>query len=165
MSSDARDRGRYRLRSRDSKSLKGKPRNFVPNADPPRIPDQSGARAEAIEALGKIGDPEAISAILSAMEAGSPAVRKRAISALSKFRDPRTIQALMSALTDPNEEIRSSAAIGLADIGDASCIAKLESMADSDSSSDVRSTAAQAVERIRAQQRALTPKSNAQKKP
>ncbi len=116
--------------------------------------DQSGARPEAIEALGKIGDPKAIAPILSAMRSGSVAVRKKGIGALARFRDSRSVDALVAALSDHNEEVRQSAAAGLGDIGDANVITQLERVADSDASSDVRSSAVQAIERIRAQSRA-----------
>jgi len=116
--------------------------------------DQSGARPEAIEALGKIGDPKAIAPILSAMRSGSVAVRKKGIGALARFRDSRSVDALVAALSDHNEEVRQSAAAGLGDIGDVNVITQLERVADSDVSSDVRSSAVQAIERIRAQSRA-----------
>ena len=115
--------------------------------------DQSGARPEAIEALGKIGDPAAITPILSVLRTASVAVRKRAIGALARFRDARAIEALTTALLDQNEEVRQSAAAGLGDIGDDRVIAKLERLADNDSSSDVRAAAVQAIERIRQDQR------------
>ncbi len=115
--------------------------------------DQSGARPEAIDALGKIGDPKAIEPILSAMRSGSVAVRKKGIVALARFRDSRSVDALVAALTDHNEEVRQSAAAGLGDIGDVNIVTHLERVADSDASSDVRSSAVQAIERIRAQSR------------
>jgi HEAT repeat protein len=120
--------------------------------------DQSGARPEAIEALGKIGDPAAIASILSVLRTASVAVRKRAIGALARFRDARAIDALTAALLDQNEEVRQSAAAGLGEIGDERVIAKLERLADNDSSSDVRAAAVQAIERIRQGQRTGTQK-------
>lgn len=111
--------------------------------------DQSGARPEAIEALGKIGDPAAVAPILAVMRTGSVAVRKRAVVALAGFREPRVQEALTGALTDANEEVRQFAASGLGEIGDERTIPKLERLADNDASSDVRSAAVQAIERIR----------------
>jgi HEAT repeat protein len=125
--------------------------------------DQSGARPEAIEALGKIGDPKAIAPILSAMRSGSVAVRKKGIGALAHFRDSRSVDALVAALSDHNEEVRQSAAAGLGDIGDVNVVTQLERIADSDTSSDVRSSAVQAIERIRAQSRAPRDKPEQQK--
>ncbi|MGA9771432.1 MAG: HEAT repeat domain-containing protein [Blastocatellia bacterium] len=119
--------------------------------------DQSGARPEAIEALGKIGDSRAIAPILSAIRNGSVAVRKTGIGALARFRDSRSVDALVGALSDHNEEVRQSAAAGLGDIGDVNVITQLERVADSDASSDVRSSAVQAIERIRAQNRKPEP--------
>jgi HEAT repeat protein len=117
--------------------------------------DQSGARPEAIEALGKIGDPAAVGTILSVMRTGSPSVRKRAISALSSFRDSRVIDALAAALSDQNEEVRQAAAAGLGEVGDERVIARLERLADNDSSADVRTAAAQAIQRIRQDQKPI----------
>jgi HEAT repeat protein len=119
--------------------------------------DQSGARPEAIGALGKIGDPAAIDPIIAALRATSVAVRKRAVGALTRFRDPRAINALGSALLDQNEEVRQAAAMGLGEIGDDRAVPKLERLADSDASADVRAAAVQAIERIR-QDQALRPK-------
>ena len=118
--------------------------------------DQSGARAEAVEALGKIADPAAIAPILSILRTASVAVRKRAIGALARFRDPRAIDALTEALLDQNEEVRQSAAAGLGEVGDERSIEKLERLADKDSSADVRAAAARAIERIRQEQRPRT---------
>lgn len=115
--------------------------------------DQSGARPEAIEALGKIGDPAAVGPILSVMRTASPSVRKRSIRALSSFRDPRSIDALAAALSDQNEEIRQAAASGLGEVGDEHVIARLERLADNDSSADVRAAAVQAIQRIRQDQK------------
>jgi HEAT repeat protein len=115
--------------------------------------DQSGARPEAIEALGKIGDPAAVGPILSMIRTGSPSVRKRAISALASFRDPRAIDALAAALSDQNEEVRQAAASGLGEVGDERVIARLERLADNDSSADVRAAAVQAIQRIRQDQK------------
>jgi HEAT repeat protein len=120
--------------------------------------DQSGARPEAIEALGKIGDPAAIDGILGAMRTGSVAVRKRGVAALGKFRDPRAVDALVAALTERDEEIRQAAAAGLGEVGDARVIPRLEQTADHDTSSDVRTAAVQAIERIRAQSRSTRDK-------
>lgn len=118
--------------------------------------DQSGARPEAIEALGKIGDPAAVGPILSIMRTASPSVRKRAIRALSSFRDPRAIDALAGALSDQNEEVRQAAASGLGEVGDERVIARLERLADNDSSADVRAAAAQAIQRIRQDQKTIS---------
>lgn len=115
--------------------------------------DQSGARPEAIEALGKIGDPAAIVPILSALRTASVAARKKAIVALARFRDPRVIDALSAALSDQNEDVRRSAVAGLGEVGDEQVVARLERLADNDSSSDVREAAVQAIERIRQDQR------------
>lgn len=112
--------------------------------------DLSGARGEAIEALAKIGDVSAVEPILAAMNGGSVTVRRKAIAALARLRDGRAVGALSLALTDRDVEVRQAAAAGLGELGDASVIAKLEGVAENDSSADVRAAAATAIERIRA---------------
>ena len=114
--------------------------------------DTSGARLEAIAALGKIGDPSALDPILSIHRGGSVAVRKKTIVALAQFRDRRALDALTLALADQNEEVRQSAAAGLGEVGDGRVVAQLERLADKDPSQDVRTAAAQAIERIRSQE-------------
>lgn len=114
--------------------------------------DKSGARLEAIAALGKIGDPSAIDPILSIHRGGSVAVRKKTIAALAQFRDRRAVEAMIVALADQNEEVRQSAAAGLGEVGDQRVVAQLELLADKDPSQDVRAAAAQAIQRIRAQE-------------
>jgi HEAT repeat protein len=60
-------------------------------------------------------------------------------------------------LSDQNEEVRQSAAAGLGEIGDDRAILKLERLADSDPSGDVRAAAVQAIERIRQERKAVKP--------
>ena len=50
--------------------------------------------------------------------------------------------------------MRQSAAAGLGEIGDERVISQLERAAESDSSADVRASAIQSIERIRAQKKA-----------
>jgi HEAT repeat protein len=114
--------------------------------------DTSGARLEAITALGKIGDPAAIDPILSLHRSGSVAVRRKTIPALARFRDKRAVEVLTAALADQNEEVRQSAAAGLGEVGDQGAVSQLERLADKDPSQDVRAAAAQAIQRIRAQE-------------
>ena len=92
------------------------------------------------------------------LRTASVAVRKRAIGALARFRDARVVDALTTALLDQNEEVRQSAAAGLGEVGDERVVSKLEQLADKDSSSDVRTAAVQAIERIRQGQKTGTPK-------
>jgi HEAT repeat protein len=122
--------------------------------------DTSGARLEAIAALGKIGEPSAIEPILSVQRSGSVAVRRKAIGALAQFRDKRAVEALTLALADQNEEVRQSAAAGLGEVGDQRSVAQLERLADKDASQDVRTAAAQAIQRIRAQELTRTKTEN-----
>jgi HEAT repeat protein len=60
------------------------------------------------------------------------------------------------ALSDQNEEVRQAAASGLGEVGDERVIARLERVADNDSSADVRAAAVQAIQRIRQEQKPNT---------
>jgi HEAT repeat protein len=111
--------------------------------------DSSAARGEAIEALGKIGDPSAVDPILAAIEGGSVVVRRKAISALGRLRDRRAVPAFVKALSDRDADVRQAAVIALAEMGDVSLLNKLEDVAENDPSSDVRTSAAVSIERIR----------------
>jgi len=111
--------------------------------------DLSGARGEAIEALGKIGDPSAIDAIIGALRTGSNSVRHRAIVALALLPGPGVQDAMISALGDKDEEVRHTAVSALGEVGDSRSLARLEQMADNDTSADVRGAAAAAIERVR----------------
>jgi HEAT repeat protein len=111
--------------------------------------DLSGARGEAIEALGKIGDPTSIEAIIGALKVGSNSVRRRSIMALSLLPGPGVEDAMMGALGDKDEEVRQTAVSALGEVGDARSLARLEQIADNDSSADMRAAAAAAIERVR----------------
>ncbi|HKV39232.1 MAG TPA: HEAT repeat domain-containing protein [Blastocatellia bacterium] len=108
----------------------------------------SGDRAEAIDALGKIGDVRAVEPIIQAMQGGSTNIRRRAVQALALLPDPRVEPVLLAALADQDEGVRQTAAIGLGEIGDERAVKPLEQLADNDASSDVRSAAVAAIERL-----------------
>ena len=92
---------------------------------PPALPSLSGAlnhpdatvRLGAVGVLGKIGDPQAISALVNALADQSPDVRQEAISALSRQGD-RAIAALSDRLHDPDRFIRRRAVLALAGMKD-----------------------------------------------
>lgn len=92
---------------------------------PPAVPSLSGAlnnpdatvRLGVVGVLGKIGDPQAISALINALADRSPDVRQEAISALSRQGD-RAIAALSDRLHDPDHFIRRRAVLALAGMKD-----------------------------------------------
>ncbi|MFZ4584719.1 MAG: HEAT repeat domain-containing protein [Acidimicrobiia bacterium] len=66
------------------------------------------ARESAVAALGAIGDPEGLPAILTAC-ADKPPVRRRAVLALAPFEGPEVDAALAHALADRDWQVRQAA--------------------------------------------------------
>jgi HEAT repeat protein len=65
-------------------------------------------RESAVAALGALGDPAGLPAILAGC-ADRPAVRRRAVLALAPFEGPEVDAALGAALTDPDWQTRQAA--------------------------------------------------------
>jgi HEAT repeat protein len=65
-------------------------------------------RESAVAALGSIGDPAGLPAVLRALE-GKPALRRRAAVALAAFDDPRVDNALRECLADRDWQVREVA--------------------------------------------------------
>jgi HEAT repeat protein len=65
-------------------------------------------REAAVAALGAIGDPAGLAAIIDAAS-DKPAVRRRAVLALAPFSGPLVDQALARALTDRDWQVRQAA--------------------------------------------------------
>ncbi len=70
--------------------------------------DDPICREAAVAALGAIGDPSGLPAILAAT-ADRPAVRRRAVLALAPFRGAEVEAALERALTDRDWQVRQAA--------------------------------------------------------
>ncbi len=66
------------------------------------------AREAAVAALGALGDPDALPAILEACR-DKPAVRRRAVLALAPFDGPEVDAAITAALTDRDWQVRQAA--------------------------------------------------------
>ena len=71
-------------------------------------------REAAVAALGALGDPDGLPAILAAT-ADRPAVRRRAVLALAPFEGPDVDAALQRALSDRDWQVRQAAEDLLAD--------------------------------------------------
>jgi HEAT repeat protein len=65
-------------------------------------------REAAVAALGAIGDPAGLAAVLAATS-DKPAVRRRAVLALAPFEGPEVEAALARALTDRDWQVRQAA--------------------------------------------------------
>lgn len=68
----------------------------------------SRCRESAVAALGAVGDPAGLAAILRALE-DRPAVRRRAVLALAAFDGPEVDEALRRALGDRDLQVRQAA--------------------------------------------------------
>jgi HEAT repeat protein len=70
--------------------------------------DDTRCREAAVAALGAIGDPAGLDAVLAAL-ADRPTVRRRATVALAGFEDPRIEPALRQAASDRDWQVRQAA--------------------------------------------------------
>lgn len=102
-------------------------------------------RAYAAYTLGRIGDAEAVDALLSVLN--DPDVRLSAISALGRIGDVRAVEPLISALKVNNPRVRKRAANALGEIGDERAIEPLKAVLK-DEDFLVREEAREALHRI-----------------
>ena len=70
--------------------------------------DDTRCREAAVAALGAIGDPAGLGAVLGALD-DKPTVRRRATVALAGFDDPRVEPALRQAAGDRDWQVRQAA--------------------------------------------------------
>ena len=108
-------------------------------------------RAAAAEALGAIGDPQAVPALIQALGDSDSAVRRAAAEALGKLGDPQAIPALIQALGDSDRDVRRAAAEALGAIGDPQAVPALI-QALGDDWDDARRAARQAIRQIQTKQ-------------
>jgi HEAT repeat protein len=73
-----------------------------------RVHDDVRCREAAVAALGAIGDPDGLPAVIDALE-DKPTVRRRATVALAGFDDPRVEPALQRAAEDRDWQVRQAA--------------------------------------------------------
>jgi HEAT repeat protein len=66
-------------------------------------------REAAVAALGAIGDPAGLAAVLAAATEDRPTVRRRATVALAGFDDPQVDDALRRSATDRDWQVRQAA--------------------------------------------------------
>lgn len=106
-------------------------------------------RRHAVEALGRIKDPEAVEPLIVVLNDSDPLIRRQAVDALGNIRDSRAAAPLISVLSNKDEisYIRASAAEAIGEIRESSAVESLIS-ALADKQWDVRSRAAKALGRI-----------------
>ncbi|MGK7873699.1 MAG: HEAT repeat domain-containing protein [Xenococcaceae cyanobacterium] len=79
----------------------------------------------AAEALGKIVNPEAVSALIAALNHSDNFVRSRAAEALVKIGNPEGVSALIAALNHSDWDVRMTAAEALGKIDDSEILKQL----------------------------------------
>jgi HEAT repeat protein len=70
--------------------------------------DDTRCREAAVAALGALGDPDGLPAVLAAL-GDKPTIRRRATVALAGFDDPRVEPALQTAAGDRDWQVRQAA--------------------------------------------------------
>lgn len=87
---------------------RGDPGSVPPLAGMARAHDDPLCREAAVAALGAIGDPQGLEAILAAL-GDRAAVRRRAVIALAPFAGPAVDAALVRSLEDRDWQVRQAA--------------------------------------------------------
>lgn len=110
------------VREMSAWALAGASRNSVAGAALARaLQDGDGAtRATVVWALGDIGDPNTIDALLGALGDSDPGIRELAAWSIGNCEPERAPPALVSALSDSDPDVRLSVAWALYEIEDAS---------------------------------------------
>jgi HEAT repeat protein len=75
-------------------------------------------RARAARALGRMGSPRAVDALLASLEEGPVAMRVQAVWALGEIGAPQAVPALRALLVGPSRQMAEPAAVALAALGD-----------------------------------------------
>lgn len=75
-----------------------------------RLHEDARCREAAVAALGAIGDPDGLDAVLAAL-ADRPPVRRRAVVALAGFSGDEVEAALEGCLSDPDWQVRQAAEV------------------------------------------------------
>ncbi|MBL8131479.1 MAG: HEAT repeat domain-containing protein [Anaerolineae bacterium] len=104
-------------------------------------------QAAAAEALGMLGDREAVSSLIAAAGSPNDAVRETTVEALGRLGDALAFETVLAALTDENEWVRRASAEALGMIGDARALDAL-TVALSDESGMVQDAAFDAIKKL-----------------
>ncbi len=92
-------------------------------------------RMAAANALGQLGEPSAVPALINSLADDNPQVRIRACSSLAVIGHSRAVPALIELLSDANGQVRHEAAVSLASIGDDQALYALLNMLDDENPS------------------------------
>ena len=108
-------------------------------------------RTDAAQALGAMGDREAIEPLIERLERDEVwSVRARAATALGALGDRRATSPLRAALGDMASFVRRAAAVALGEIADPAAAEMLTAAAQCDSDATVRAAAKTALDRCTA---------------
>ena len=104
----------------------------------------------AAEALGKIGDPRAVEALITALkdESVSDNVRQAAGEALGKIGDARAVEPLIAILKNGSSDVRQAAAEALGKVGDARAVEALITALKQEKYWSLRQAAAEALDAL-----------------
>lgn len=80
-------------------------------------PDQSRLAAY-LESLGRLGDPQAVPALLFALRHPSPLIRQVAATSLGRIADAGAVPGLLQSLDDPEPKVQQAAAWALGQLRD-----------------------------------------------
>jgi HEAT repeat protein len=105
-------------------------------------------RREAARALGQIGDPRAVPALIEKARDDVAGIELDAVEALGRMSTPESTQFLVRMLEDPRPAVRISAALGLGNSGASEAAAPLERLLRHEHSVPVFVTAAEALGRV-----------------
>ncbi len=104
-------------------------------------------RGAAVEAIARLGGPQAPATLMPALKDASPSVRLAAVRSLGSLKARTSARAIVGMLRDENHEISSSAVYALGQIGDPDTAEALAEVAKSEKST-MRSLAATALGEI-----------------
>ena len=107
----------------------------------------SGVTSNIIDALGQIGDVQAIEPLIAKLDDLEGDVRSEAATALGQIGDAQAVEPLIATLDDPEGDVRNAAATALGQIGDVQAVEPLIAKLD-DSEGDVRNAATTALGQI-----------------
>jgi HEAT repeat protein len=104
-------------------------------------------RRAAAEAVGELGDPQAVPALIQTLGDSDGEVRRAAAEALGELSDPRAIPALSRALGDSDESVRRDAVRAIGKLGDPQAVPGLiQTLSDRDR--EARQAAAEALGKL-----------------
>jgi HEAT repeat protein len=107
-------------------------------------------RRDAAEALGEIGDPDAVEPLIGVLRDDNPSVRMSAAEALGQIGDVRAVEPLIAARKEASWSVRRAAAEALGRIGDPDATDALTAALE-DHDSNVRRAATESLEAIASQ--------------